>query len=49
LPQGKRWWLRLAEEVARHMRLPVHHKAEEYLDAYLEALGNPAKGRYSAP
>jgi hypothetical protein len=23
---------------------PVHHKAEEYLDAYLAALGNPAKG-----
>ncbi len=42
--QGKRWWLRLHEKGGKHHDVPVHHKAEEYLDAYLAALGNPAKG-----
>jgi site-specific recombinase XerD len=42
--QGKRWWLRLAEKGGKAHAVPVHHKAEEYLDAYLAALGNPAKG-----
>lgn len=36
-PDGKRWWLRLHEKGGKHHRVPVHHKAEEYLDAYLEA------------
>src|ERR1039458_1898636 len=42
--QGQRWWLRLAEKGGKVHAVPVHHKAEEYLDAYLAALGNPAKG-----
>jgi site-specific recombinase XerD len=42
--QGKRWWLRLAERGGKAHAVPVHHKAEEYLDAYLAALGNPARG-----
>ena len=42
--QGKRWWLRLAEKGGKAHAVPVHHKAEEYLDAYLAALGNPVKG-----
>lgn len=42
--QGKRWWLRLAEKGGKAHAVPVHHKAEEYLDAYLAALGNPTKG-----
>jgi len=35
--QGKRWWLRLHEKGGKHHELPVHHKSEEYLDAYLRA------------
>ncbi|MGO9357807.1 MAG: tyrosine-type recombinase/integrase [Xanthobacteraceae bacterium] len=42
--RGKRWWLRLAEKGGKAHAVPVHHKAEEYLDVYLAALGNPAKG-----
>ena len=39
--QGKRWWLRLHEKGGKHHALPVpvHHKAEAYLDAYLDAAG----------
>jgi integrase len=42
--QGKRWWLRLHEKGGKEHAVPVHHKAEEYLDDYLDALGRPAKG-----
>jgi integrase/recombinase XerD len=35
--QGKRWWIRLHEKGGKHHELPAHHKAEEYLDAYLAA------------
>ena len=42
--QGKRWWLRLAEKGGKAHAVPVHHKAEEFLDAYLAALGHPMKG-----
>lgn len=38
-PDGKRWWLRLHEKGGKHHRVPVHHKAEEYLDAYLDTAG----------
>ena len=31
--QGKRWWLRLHEKGGKHHAVPVHHKAEPYLDA----------------
>lgn len=34
---GKRWWLRLHEKGGRFHEVPVHHKAEEYIDAYLRA------------
>ena len=37
--QGKRWWLRLHEKGGKHHALPVHHTAEAYLDAYLDAAG----------
>ncbi len=37
--QGKRGWLRLHEKGGKHHELPVHHKSEEYLDAYLRAAG----------
>jgi site-specific recombinase XerD len=37
--QGKRWWLRLHEKGGKHHEVPVHHKAEEYLDAYIQAGG----------
>ena len=37
--QGKRWWVRLHEKGGKHHEVPVHHKAEEYLDAYLRAAG----------
>ena len=31
--QGKRWWRRLQEKGGKHHAVPVHHKAEAYLDA----------------
>ena len=34
---GKRWQVSLHEKGGKFHRLPVHHSAEEYLDAYLEA------------
>ena len=37
--QGKRWWLRLHEKGGKHHAVPVHHTAEAYLDAYLDAAG----------
>ena len=37
--QGKRWWLRLHEKGGKHHEVPAHHKAEEYLDAYIAAAG----------
>ena len=37
--QGKRWWLRLHEKGGKHHAVPVHHKAEASLDAYLAAAG----------
>lgn len=38
-PQGKRWWFRLHEKGGKHHDMPAHHKAEEFVDAYLEAAG----------
>lgn len=35
-PIGKRWWLRLHEKGGKFHEVPAHHKAQEYLDAYLE-------------
>jgi site-specific recombinase XerD len=36
-PQGKRWWFRLHEKGGKRHDMPAHHKAESYIDAYLEA------------
>ena len=38
-PTGKRWMIRLTEKGGKHRDLPVHHKAEAYLDAYLDVAG----------
>ncbi len=37
--QGKRWWFRLCEKGGKHHDVPAHHKAEEFMDAYLTAAG----------
>jgi site-specific recombinase XerD len=37
--QGKRCWLRLHEKGGKEHDVPCHHKAEEYLDAYVAAAG----------
>ena len=37
--QGRRFRLRLHEKGGRFHQVPAHHKAEEYLDAYIEAAG----------
>lgn len=36
---GKTWWLRLHEKGGKHHEVPAHHRAEEYLDAYIETAG----------
>lgn len=36
---GKRYWIRLHEKGGKFHEVPVHHSAEEYLDAYLNAAG----------
>jgi integrase/recombinase XerD len=38
-PNGKRWWFRLREKGGKPHDMPAHHKAEEYLDAYVQAAG----------
>ena len=38
-PQGKRFKVHLHEKGGKVHEVPVHHKAEEYLDAYIEAAG----------
>jgi integrase/recombinase XerD len=35
--QGRRAWLRLHEKGGKRHDVPAHHKAEEYLDAYIAA------------
>lgn len=42
--KGKRWWFRLHEKGGKYHEVPAHHKAEEYLDAYL-ALANIAESK----
>ena len=37
--QGKRWFLRLHEKGGKLHQVPVHHKAEKYLDEYLDVAG----------
>jgi hypothetical protein len=38
-PQGKRWWFRLHEKGGKRHDVPAHHKAEQYMDAYITAAG----------
>jgi len=38
--QGKRWWVRPHERGGKHHELPVHHRAEKYLDVYIKAAGS---------
>src|SRR5690606_4292294 len=38
-PKGKRWWIRLHEKGSKYHEMPLHHKAEQYLDDYIEAAG----------
>ncbi|RYZ81819.1 MAG: hypothetical protein EOP06_22815, partial [Proteobacteria bacterium] len=38
-PDGKRFKIRLHEKGGKLHQVPVHHKAEEYLDEYIEAAG----------
>lgn len=42
---GKRWWLRLHEKGGKHHEVPAHHKAEEYLDVYLDAADIAGEGK----
>ena len=35
--QGKRWWFRLHEKGGKQHEMPAHHKAEEFVDAYMDA------------
>lgn len=37
---GKRSWIRLQEKGGKDHAVPAHHSAEEYLDAYLKAVGH---------
>lgn len=37
--QGRRAWFQLREKGGKFHKVPVHHKAMEYVDAYLEAAG----------
>ena len=45
-PVGKRWWVRLHEKGGKEHTMPVHHTLQDWLDAYLEAVGiaGDAKG-----
>jgi integrase/recombinase XerD len=38
-PQGKRWWFRLHEKGGKHQEVLTHHKAEEFVDAWLRESG----------
>jgi len=38
-PEGKRWWFRLHEKGGKFHEVPANHKAEAYMDAYLDAAG----------
>lgn len=44
-PNGKRWWFRLHEKGDKLHEVPAHHKAEEYIDAYLRAAGIAADAK----
>jgi integrase/recombinase XerD len=37
--KGKRYFVRLHEKGGKSHEVPVHHRAEEFIDAYLETAG----------
>ena len=37
--EGRRAWFRLHEKGGKRHKVPAHHNAEEYVDAYLDAAG----------
>jgi site-specific recombinase XerD len=41
---GNRWKVRLQEKGGKRRDVPLHHKAKDYLDAYLEAAGIEEEG-----
>jgi site-specific recombinase XerD len=41
---GRRWKVRLREKGGKQRDVPLHHKAKDYLDAYLEAIPGEADG-----
>ncbi|MBM3758182.1 MAG: hypothetical protein FJW38_29930 [Acidobacteria bacterium] len=43
--QGKRWWFRFHEKGAKVHEVPAHHKAEAYVDAWIEAAGIGGAGK----
>jgi integrase/recombinase XerD len=45
--RGKRFFVGLEEKGGKHHEVPLHHKAQEYLDAYIEAAG--LAGKKDAP
>lgn len=38
-PQGKRYFFRLHEKGGKYHEVPAHHRAEEFVDEYLDAAG----------
>jgi integrase/recombinase XerD len=47
--KGKRSWIRLHEKGSKYHEMPLHHKAEQYLDEYIEAahIGEQKKNFFS--
>jgi len=41
-PEGKHWSIRLNEKNSKIITMPVQHKLEKYLDAYIEKVGGVA-------
>lgn len=44
-PQGRRMWFRLHEKGGKAHDVPVHHTAEAFVDAYIEAAGIAEEGK----
>ena len=42
-PKGSRHWVRLHEKGGKYMEVPLHHTADEYLHAYMEAVPQDSK------
>ena len=47
--QGRRSWFRLREKGGKHHQPPAHHNAKAYVDAYLEAAGEPFRAERKRP